>query len=101
VMVMRARGYKNVWWELWWELWWDLCSGNATTWSCDAHHLVVGFPPQSTRGRPGFPIVRAARVPNSTGARQVFGAPQNGPGRAASLENLIGSGGRSKSLDAC
>jgi hypothetical protein len=41
------------------------------------------------------------RVPNSPGARQAFGAPQNGPGRAASLESLIGSGRSSKNLDAC
>jgi hypothetical protein len=43
----------------------------------------------------------AARVPNSPGGRQAFGAPQNGPGRAASLESLIGSGRSSKDLDAC
>jgi hypothetical protein len=38
---------------------------------------------------------------NSPAARQAFGAPQNGPGRAASWESLIGSGRSSKNLDAC
>jgi hypothetical protein len=35
---------------------------------------------------------------NSPAARQAFGAPQNGPGRAADLESLIGSGRGFKSL---
>jgi hypothetical protein len=38
---------------------------------------------------------------NSPAARQAFGAPQNGPGRADSLESLIGYGRSSKNLDAC
>jgi hypothetical protein len=48
-----------------------------------------------------FRLVSISRVPNSPGARQAFGAPQNGPGRAASLESLIGSGRGSKNLDVC
>jgi hypothetical protein len=44
---------------------------------------------------------RVSRGLNSPGARQAFGAPQNGPGRAASLESPIGSGRSSKNLDAC
>jgi hypothetical protein len=40
----------------------------------------------------GGPLKARGRVPNSPGARQAFGAPQNGPGRAATLESLIGSG---------
>jgi hypothetical protein len=43
----------------------------------------------------------AGRGLNSPAARQAFGAPQNGPGRAACLESLIGSGRSSKNLDAC
>jgi hypothetical protein len=46
------------------------------------------------------PVVKRRGL-NSPGARQAFGAPQNGPGRAASLERLIGSGRSSKNLDAC
>jgi hypothetical protein len=46
-------------------------------------------------------LQRITRVSNSPGARQAFGAPQNGPGRAASLESLIGSGRISENLDVC
>jgi hypothetical protein len=41
------------------------------------------------------PVVRGLKSP---GARQFNGAPQFGPGRAADLESLIGSGRGFKSL---
>jgi hypothetical protein len=57
--------------------------------------MVTSFCPQAFMS----PTI-VTRVPNSPGARQAFGAPQNGPGRGASLESLIGSGRSSKNLDA-